>query len=333
MSEYVYIYVGEAATRNFEIGMKSRIWGWKDARFGDPTRAAYQYLQRPTKPTYIVFGRNIKPTVPATGWPRTNLEPWLTATYGEMTVARIVGAMYSSLDPVWPDAGYEHRVRFDTVTPLGSLPGSALHREAVVALRDSQHRRGNPVLGPEPVLDETWLAGEAYRRAMHGAGPADQIPAWDGGMILDEQPSDVPDRLLDGFDSLDGVTRAVVRLEQRWLRAQRFGKRTMITCAICARELPVGMVRLAHIKRRADADKVERLELLNTMPACTLGCDELFERGYIVVDTDGLVIANSARPAIGDLAKFVGDIADRSVHSYDPGQQRFFTWHRTKHRS
>jgi hypothetical protein len=142
---------------------------------------------------------------------------------------------------------------------------------------------------------------------------------------------DLPESLFDDFSDLDSVTRAVIRREQRRLRRVRFGTLTEVPCALCGRVLPVGLVRLAHIKRRAEATRDERLQLKNTMPACTLGCDELFERGYLIVDQLGKITVNLAqKPASPDLTDVLKRFEGREVQGYTAGQQLFFSWHRDR---
>jgi hypothetical protein len=332
MTRYAYVYVGSEAKRNFEIGMNGLIWGWKNPRYGPLASAATDWLEGPSQPTYLAFVQAVSPAVPIRGWPRTadgDLEPWRTAAYGAITISRVAGTMFRAATPVWPDALYEFRIRFDSVVPLGGFNGSRLRPEAVAAIRDSTLRRGVPILGPEPLLDDGALT-ERDVVAMLRAGASAEASE-----ILDaDEPNigfDIPDRLLDGLDNLDGLARTVVRLEQRRLRRSRFGLRVRITCAICGRLLPVALVRLAHIKRRAEADRNERLTLANTMPACTLGCDELFERGYLTVSSSGIVTSNPKKQATDDLRQVVKDLAGRHLHGYQPDQEPFFAWHRTRH--
>jgi hypothetical protein len=90
--------------------------------------------------------------------------------------------------------------------------------------------------------------------------------------------------------------------------------------------LPVGLVRLAHIERRAEATRGERLRLDNTMPACTLGCDELPHNQL------GTITVNPAKKAVSpDLTEVLNRLEGRDVRGYCASQQPFFTWHRDRH--
>ncbi|WP_320537691.1 hypothetical protein [Pseudarthrobacter sp. IC2-21] len=79
------------------------------------------------------------------------------------------------------------------------------------------------------------------------------------------------------------------RAEQRYLREAllaRYGNQ----CAICGRFLPKNLLIAAHIKLRSQSSHRDRLDFAAAaMLACSLGCDALFERGYLTVDDGGLV--------------------------------------------
>ena len=337
MPRYAYVHVGSDAAGNFDIGMDSLIWGWKQRRYGALVSEATDWLARPSQPTYLAFVQKVEPSTVVPGWPRTaedDLGPWLTASYGAITIARLVGSLYRSTDPVWPDDIYEYRVRFDSLTAIGNVTGGELHPEAVQAIRDSVLRRGLPILGPEPLIVGTLDRPEDIMTLLrNGASETSSrvLSGADSPTVEFAFGVDVPDRLLEGLDSLDGFARAIVRVEQQTLRRYRFGSSTSVACAVCGRVLPVGLVRLAHIKRRSEANRDERLMLENTMPACTLGCDELFERGYLAVDTFGVLTANETKPTSGDLAEIVKALANRPIHGYTANQEQFFAWHRTRH--
>jgi hypothetical protein len=153
MSQYVYIYVGRQADRNFRIGMDQRIWGWKQPG-GPETTEATGWLLDPQQPTYLVFVQGATRTPPVKGWPRVPLEEWRDASYVAITLARLNGALYEAVDSVWPDDTYPYRVRFDDVTPLGEATASQLPPAATAAIRTSLLHQGRPVLGPEPRLGE-----------------------------------------------------------------------------------------------------------------------------------------------------------------------------------
>ena len=67
----------------------------------------------------------------------------------------------------------------------------------------------------------------------------------------------------------------------------------------------------------------------NVVPMCKFGCDELFERGYIVV-LDGVVEVlkpNNTDTINTYLEKIKGNICN----SYSEKNKLFFEWHYTHH--
>ena len=86
------------------------------------------------------------------------------------------------------------------------------------------------------------------------------------------------------------------RREQGRLRAYLLRGRDAAECDICGRELPASLLVAAHIVPRALSDETHRKDFAAiAMLACSLGCDELFELGYILVDQLGVV--QLGRPA------------------------------------
>jgi len=118
-----------------------------------------------------------------------------------------------------------------------------------------------------------------------------------------------------------------MRVEQGFIRQQLFGGKRELQCVICGRSFPTELVRAAHIKRRADCSSAEKRDYQNNVvPMCTLGCDELFERGYVVV-RDGSVQKGrkvASTPAVED---YIAQIVDRLCLSYYRGSDLYFNWH------
>ncbi|MBN8881952.1 MAG: hypothetical protein J0H73_06515 [Salana multivorans] len=131
--------------------------------------------------------------------------------------------------------------------------------------------------------------------------------------------------LLEVEGPYDIAVLTLARREQRAIRARKLGKREQVTCDLCARTFPARLVRAAHIKRRSDCNSAERADLNNVMAACALGCDELFEQGYVAVDRGGRVVAS--RLEIGDVQSAVEALVGRACTAYSPASARFFAYH------
>jgi hypothetical protein len=133
-------------------------------------------------------------------------------------------------------------------------------------------------------------------------------------------------RLFGG--DLDAQVLTSVRREQRKLRTKLLGQATTASCALCGRTVPGNCIRTAHIKRRATCNEQERRDLANVMFACTLGCDHLFELGYIYVDESGTIQAHKARSVTPDLQQAIERVTGRTCEEHTSASDLYFTAHR-----
>jgi hypothetical protein len=80
----------------------------------------------------------------------------------------------------------------------------------------------------------------------------------------------------------DQVVERKVRAEQGWLRKFLFRGADQGTCTLCGQRFPIELLVAAHIKQRSQCTPREREDYrANIVAMCKLGCDALFERGYI----------------------------------------------------
>lgn len=159
-----------------------------------------------------------------------------------------------------------------------------------------------------------WLLTEVGLRV-----DAAQLPAWPEDGAADAQIEYSGDRQV--------VMN--VRGEQALLRKHLFGDQLLATCALCGRELPVAMLVTAHIKRRADTSRAERARTDTVMPACLIGCDSLFELGYVVVTSGGAVERGPRRtPMTADLSLSIDALIGRTCSVWDGSTERYFAHHR-----
>jgi len=127
---------------------------------------------------------------------------------------------------------------------------------------------------------------------------------------------------------LDRPVKASRRVEQAQLRKIHFRGKDTAICSICAKPLPVDLLVVGHIRKRHSCDDRQRLDLANTMPICLLGCDSLFEKGYLYVDATGTIRASGENPAASPLDAAVRAVAGRSCPAWTADADRFFRWHR-----
>lgn len=96
------------------------------------------------------------------------------------------------------------------------------------------------------------------------------------------------------------------RREQGQLREHLLAGRNVVDCDLCGRELPASLLIAAHIKPRAVSSEEHRKDFASiAMLACSLGCDHLFELGYVIVDEHGTL--KSGRKAETDPLRLIVD--------------------------
>ena len=100
-------------------------------------------------------------------------------------------------------------------------------------------------------------------------------------------------------------SKSKTRNEQIWLRAHVFGTSEEMICSLCHKTRPSKIMVAAHIKKRSDCSKEERLDRNVVMPVCKVGCDELYEKGYILVNNLGMIIKNENKYISKDLEQFI----------------------------
>lgn len=130
----------------------------------------------------------------------------------------------------------------------------------------------------------------------------------------------------------DGTTTTKTRGEHRQLVKHLFHNKSHVPCALCGRHLPVSLLVTAHIKQRAKATASQRIDSNIVMAACVLGCDELYERGYIFLDKNGVL--KSEMLGISDaLDESLNLLVGRKPSVFSDATRRYFSWHRTHKRA
>ena len=95
---------------------------------------------------------------------------------------------------------------------------------------------------------------------------------------------------LKEMDNTDLKTlKSFTRREQNLLRAIILEGKDETDCALCGKTLPSRLIVAAHIKPRSECSLKERTDINVVMPVCKIGCDDLFEKGYIWVNNLGII--------------------------------------------
>lgn len=287
----VYIPAGTPGPQNLRTGLSSETWGWR-----------FELARK-----HLVTVQNLAPgdgLILATGAPTPRVAPggWAGVSFKQFYMAEVTKGHHLGDSALWQDeveSGsviYPERIKFELTAKAPTSESTS--PEVAEALRLSANTKGAPIL-----VGETSIYHEAF-----SSGDKVTMPSGD---------LDVP-RLVK------------TRREQSRLQKHLFGGLSMSTCALCSKSLPVELLRAAHIKRRDNSSYEERINLANVMAACTLGCDELFERGYLYVDDSGVLKTGTTESAV--LQQVLKGYARLKVDIYSPNNASFFEWHRRHHK-
>lgn len=117
---------------------------------------------------------------------------------------------------------------------------------------------------------------------------------------------------------------SVSRREQGLLRARLFGDNSEAQCAICHKVLPTDLLVAAHIKPRSKCSYSERTNPNVVMPVCKIGCDDFFERGYVLVTLNGEVCINDKANILPDLQDTLTTIDGNACTYFNADTKDFF---------
>ena len=131
---------------------------------------------------------------------------------------------------------------------------------------------------------------------------------------------------LQSLEKADMEISSSRRLEQGFLKKILFGNKTIETCACCKNEFPVSYLITAHIKKRSHCDLDERKDKNVVMPMCKMGCDEIYEKGYISV-FNGKFIDMSKTPNSAELQKYIDKVSNTDCDYYNQQTKSYFEWH------
>lgn len=134
------------------------------------------------------------------------------------------------------------------------------------------------------------------------------------------------------LEETDSQVTTLRRLEQGYLKKHLFGNKVESKCSFCGNKYPVSFLVAAHIKKRAHCNHQERLDLNVVMPMCKLGCDEIFEKGYVFID-QGIIKRSSHKSFTSDLINYVKPLEGTNCPSYNTKSAKYFEWHRSFHKN
>ena len=134
------------------------------------------------------------------------------------------------------------------------------------------------------------------------------------------------EKLMDK-DHLDRPVSSTSRVEQAYLRKVLFDGKTEYRCGICGNVYPIDLLITAHIKKRADCSKEERLDAAHiAMPMCKFGCDDLYEKGYLLVEK-GVIKANKRKQMTKYVEEYINKIKDKECEYWTDDTKKYFEAH------
>jgi hypothetical protein len=134
---------------------------------------------------------------------------------------------------------------------------------------------------------------------------------------------------LQEIKETDGQTNQTQsRKEQGILRGILFKGLPEAKCAICYRNFPTNIMVAAHIKPRSKCSTQERKNPNVVMPVCKVGCDELFEKGYLIIDKSGVIQINEEMIYSSDLHFVLTSLTGKRCSHFKPETEEFFSYKR-----
>lgn len=137
-------------------------------------------------------------------------------------------------------------------------------------------------------------------------------------------------RVVREFDEMESEYLAKRRLEQSYLR-QYLLSGAESQCWLCGRTFSAEFLVAAHIKKRSQCTPDEKADIpAIAMLACKFGCDELYERGMVVVGQHGKIAAVKRLTDPSARAYVEGHLKGRSIANWGDRapSHRYFSDHK-----
>jgi len=145
------------------------------------------------------------------------------------------------------------------------------------------------------------------------------------GVLPTQVVNDVIHRV-DAIETLERVSTSVIRGEQAILRSSLVGNSDNGICGICGKEYPVNFLIAAHIKKRSKCTDEEKRDIPSiAMPMCLMGCDALFEAGYVTVEDGVVIVSNEAHT---NLQSTLNNLSGNNCIYWDSMREQYFSWHK-----
>ena len=157
----------------------------------------------------------------------------------------------------------------------------------------------------------------------------DTLGLWSNTFYPDASEEEFRQAILQ-LEETEAESQSKVRLEQGYLRRFLFGNKVTERCSCCGETFPVSMLVTAHIKPRKNCSHDEKLDKNIVIPMCKFGCDELFEKGIIVVKDSKIQKGKNFETTDAVEAK-ISVLVGRELIGINSGNEDYFEWHRRHH--
>jgi hypothetical protein len=125
---------------------------------------------------------------------------------------------------------------------------------------------------------------------------------------------------------LDRKALVNIRKEQGFLRTFLVAGEKSKECCICSELLPIELLVAAHIKKRSKCTQLEMRDFKRVVGLmCKLGCDDLYEKGYLSA-VNGKVVINSKRKTTDFLNIYLTKLDGRAVLNWKDSKV-YYDWH------
>jgi hypothetical protein len=134
---------------------------------------------------------------------------------------------------------------------------------------------------------------------------------------------------LNEVENTDGHgNQTQLRKEQSILRAMLFKGLQETKCAVCHRNFPIELMVAAHVKPRSKCSTSERRNPHVVMPVCKVGCDDFFEKGYLIVDEMGKIFRNTTMNYSSELNSILMEYEGKYCTHFNQNTEDFFKYKR-----
>lgn len=159
-----------------------------------------------------------------------------------------------------------------------------------------------------------------YKYHLVGVGGAPQ------SFNLDRYETFMQRLIQASIEGTDGSHNAIIRKEQHILSEWLFKDKEYEECAICKRVYSVNSLITAHKKKRSECAENERTDPNIVMPLCAFGCDYLYEKRLIYIDSGHVVVSKKLPKGLHSEIDIINNLNGKKLDSrWTERSEQYFT--------